>query len=122
MQTNAFRDLAGGDQLPQRDQQLAGERHDHGLPGGAAAVLGTLAEPLDQRAVGLVAQKAPGELDQRPPHAGITGLGQPFLAPLAAALVGRAGGAGVSCHRPAIPQMACQGLAHQQFGGAQAQA
>ena len=96
VQAHIRRHLAGGRQAPQRDQQLAGERHNHRLPGGAAAILGALPEPPGQRTVRLMPQKAPGELDQRPPHAGVAGLGEPLLAWLAAALVGRTGEAGVT--------------------------
>jgi len=78
---DTLRHHAGLHQLLQRDQEFAGERRpreggDHGFAGGAAAVLRALAEPFDQRAVWLVAQEAPGELDQRPPYSGIAGLGE----------------------------------------------
>jgi len=45
----------------------------------------------------------------------LPGLGEPFLASVAAALVGRAGGARVTRDRPAIAQIAHEGFAHQQF-------
>src|SRR5258707_2131926 len=76
-----LRQLAGGSELPQRDQQLAGERHDHRLLRVGAAVLGAFAVPFDQRAVALVDEETPGELDERPADAAVAGLGKPLLAP-----------------------------------------
>ena len=43
----------------------------------------------------------------------IAGLGQPFLAPLGSALVGRAGEAGVARHGPSVAEVPRQHLLHQ---------
>src|SRR5215469_1484033 len=50
-QLDAWWDLADGCQAPQRDQQLAGQRQDHGLAGGHTAIGGARLEPLDQGAL-----------------------------------------------------------------------
>jgi hypothetical protein len=122
VEPHTLRDLAGCGQAPQHDQQLAGECDDHRLPGGAAAVLGALLEPLGERAVRLMLQKPTGELDQRPPHAGIAGLGEPFLAAPAAAFIGGAGDTNITGYRAAIAPISRQRLEHQQLGGPDADA
>src|ERR1700746_2007177 len=53
-QAHALRQLAGGGQLPQRNQELAGERYDHDLLGWATAVLSARPVPLHQPTVWLV--------------------------------------------------------------------
>ena len=72
--------------------------------------------PLRQPAVLLEPQEPPGELDQAAAHPGIASLGQPLFPPLRAALVGRAGQAGIARHRPAISQVAAQHLLDQHVG------
>ena len=61
-QHHAVRDLAGGDHVPQGDEQLSGEGDDHGRL--ARALGGPRAIPLRQRALLLEPEEAPGELDQ----------------------------------------------------------
>ena len=48
------RHLASGRQSPERDQELAGERYDHGLARRAASICGSCPIPRGQRAVPLV--------------------------------------------------------------------
>jgi hypothetical protein len=67
-QRNALRDVAGRDKPPKRDEQLAGQRYDHGralLAGGAARLI-----PLCQGAVLLMDQKAPSRGARRPLSSG----------------------------------------------------
>src|SRR5262245_13878328 len=63
-QAHALGQLAGGSELPERDQQLAGKRYDHHLPGRFAPVLGAREKPLGQSTVLLVREEAPGEFDE----------------------------------------------------------
>src|SRR5262245_30851915 len=51
------------DEVPERDQELAGQGHDH-LLARATGVLGASSVPLGQGAVLLELEKAPGQLDQ----------------------------------------------------------
>src|SRR5208283_2239999 len=112
----ALRDFAGGDHAPERDEQLAGESDDHRRLARALGSLGPITEPLGQRAVLLEPQEAPGELDQAAAHPGIAGFGEPFLASLGAAFIGRAGEPGVACDSPAIAQVTREHFLHQHVG------
>src|SRR3954454_10291346 len=95
-QDDASRYLAGGHRAPQCDQQLSGQGHDQGLARAAAGIRRARPVPLRQRALLLMQQEAPGQLDHPAAHAGVAGLGEPFLAPPAAALVGRSGQARIA--------------------------
>jgi hypothetical protein len=53
--------FASGDHSPQRDKQLAGQRHNHGCL--ACSLLGPLEEPAREDAVFLEHQETPSELD-----------------------------------------------------------
>ena len=50
-QYNALRNLAGGHQAPQRDEQFARQRDDHGLAGTGPPIRRALLKPLRQRTV-----------------------------------------------------------------------
>jgi hypothetical protein len=65
--------LAGRDQPPQSNEQLASQRHDHGLAGRTAGVCGARAEPLRQGAILLEANKAPSEFDHAAAHPRVAG-------------------------------------------------
>ena len=68
---HAVWDFAGGDQSPHRDQQLAGEGHDHGGLASTVRPFGPDTIPLRQRAIFLEPKEPPGELDQAAANAGI---------------------------------------------------
>src|SRR5215210_5678693 len=87
-QDDASWHLARGHHSPQRDQQLSRQRHDQGLARAAAGVSRARPVPLRQRTLLLEQGKAPGQLDHPAADAGVARLGEPFLAPPAAALVG----------------------------------
>src|SRR5215207_6251740 len=102
---------------PPRDQQLSCQGHDQGLARGAARVRGPRPVPACQRALRLEPQEAPGQRDHPAAHPRVAGLGEPFLSPPTAALVRRAGEAGIARHRPSVPQGPGQDLVHQHVGG-----
>src|SRR3954464_10133817 len=58
-------------------------------------------------------EEAPGELDHAAPHPRVTRLGETLLPSPPAALVRRAGEAGIAGDRLAVPQAARQDLAHE---------
>src|SRR5512146_666818 len=107
-QDETLRDLAGIGHAPERDEELARERDDG--TGLAHAVGDARAIPLHQRALRLEQQEAPGELDHGFAHPRIAGLGEPLLASLAAALVRRAGHAGVARDGALVAQGAIKNL------------
>src|SRR6266702_2733016 len=85
---DTLRDLPDCCHAPERDEELAGERHDHLLAQAWSAVDACL-KPERQRALLLKQQPAPGELDHAATDAGVAGFGEALLAPPRAALVGR---------------------------------
>src|SRR3954471_16776661 len=85
---DASRHLARGHHSPQCDQQLSRQGHDQGLARAAPSICRARPVPLRQRTLLLMKQEAPGQLDHPAPHAGVARLGDPFLAPPAATLVG----------------------------------
>src|SRR3954466_1726259 len=95
---DALQCLASSDKAPERNDQFACQRDDHGLARATTAVGGTGAIPQCQRAVLLKHQKAPGELDHGAAHPGIAGSGEPLFATARAALIRRAWRAGVAAH------------------------
>src|ERR671911_1063988 len=115
-QCNASRDFAGRDHAPQRDEQFAGERHDHRCFARALRTLGPPPVPLRERAVLLEPQEPPGKLDQATAHAGIARLGQPLLPPPLAALVRRAREPGIARHGPSVAKISAEHLLHQHVG------
>ena len=103
-QDDTVRRLAGGHQTPQRDEQLARQRHDHGLARAAASVRRPHPVPGRQTAGLLEPEETPGELDHAAAHARVARLGEPLLPPPGAALLRRARQAGVAGYRPSVPQ------------------
>src|SRR5437763_13939395 len=89
-QDDALQCLASGDKAPERNDQFACQRDDHGLARASTAISGAGAIPHCQRAVLLQHQKAPGELDHAAADPGVAGSGEPLLASLRAALIRRA--------------------------------
>src|SRR5437867_12209776 len=67
-------------------------------------------KPLGQGAVLLEPEKTPGQLNHAAPDAGVTGARKTPLAPTSAALVRRAGEAGVAGDSLAIAQVAREDL------------
>src|SRR5262249_22104163 len=120
-QHEASGNLSGRDHAPQRNEQLAGQCHDHRLARAAAPVCRSLPIPLRQGAVLLELQHAPGELDHPATHPRVAGPGQPFLAAAVAALVRCPSKPGIACNCPLIAQGARQNLAYQHIGGLNAQ-
>ena len=112
-QDDTVRRLAGGHQTPQRDEQLARQRHDHGLARAAASVRRPRPVPDRQTAGLLEPEKTPGELDHAAAHARVARLGEPLLPPPGAALLRRARQAGVAGYRPSVAQVAREDLVHQ---------
>src|SRR5208283_5574016 len=112
-QLDTVRHLAGRDQAPQRDQQLARQRHDHRRLARAARPLSAQPEPFCERALSLELEEAPSELDQATTHAGIARLGEPLFATLRPALIRRTGEPGVARHRSSISKLPRQDLPHQ---------
>src|SRR5262249_31430472 len=92
-------------EVPQGDQKLARQGHDHLLAGGTV-VLGANFKPLRQGAIVLEPKKAPRELDHPFPHPSITGSGEPLLSASASAFVGRACEPSVARHGATVAQVA----------------
>src|SRR5262245_65303172 len=76
-------------EVPQGDEQLAGQGHDHLLARGAG-IRGASFKPLDQGALLLKLEEAPGELDHSASHPSVTGSGEPLLPGAASTFVGGA--------------------------------
>src|SRR6516162_11290693 len=105
-QRETGRYLASRDQPPQSDEQLASQRHDHGLAGRTAGVCGARAEPLRQGAILLEADKAPGEFNHAAAHPRLAGSRQTFLPPPGPAFVRRPGKTGIAGHGSSVSQIA----------------
>src|SRR3954453_11553080 len=97
-QDDALQCLASGDKPPERNDQFACQRNDHGLACANTAIGGAGPVPPCQRTLLLKSQKAPGELDHAAADPGVAGSGEPLFAPFRAALVRRACQAGVARH------------------------
>src|SRR6266480_2137319 len=89
-QDYALQWLARGDKAPERNDQFACQRDDHGLARADTAISGASAIPHCERALLLKHQKAPGELDHAAADPGVAGSGEPLFAPARAALIRRA--------------------------------
>src|SRR6201984_256316 len=89
-QDDALQWLTGSDKAPQRNDQFACQRDDHGLARATTAISGAGAIPQCQRALLLKHQKAPGELNHAAADPGIASSGEPLFAPLRPALIRRA--------------------------------
>src|SRR5207237_744011 len=90
-QDDALQCLASGDKAPERNDQFACQRDDHGLARANTAISGAGAIPQCEGALLLKHQKAPGELDHAAADSGVAGSGEPLFAPARAALIRRAG-------------------------------
>src|SRR3974390_1180322 len=99
-------------ELPQGDQKLARQGHDHGFA-SAAGVLGAGSKPMRQGAVLLVHKEPPRQLDHAAPNSTIAGTGQPFLPAFPAALVGRASEARITGYGPSVAHVSRQHLVYQ---------
>src|SRR4029453_5472338 len=89
-------------EAPERDQQLACQRHDHRLA-HRRGIRRSLPIPLGERTVLLEQEKPPGELDHAVPHTRVARAGQSLVTPFGPAFVGGAGKAGVTRNRASIP-------------------
>src|SRR5256714_9008348 len=98
-QDYALQWFASSDKAPERNDQFACQRDDHGLARATTAVGGAGAIPRCERALLLKHQKAPGELDHGATDPGIAGSGEPLFATARAALLRPACQAGVARHR-----------------------
>ena len=76
----ASRHEAGLGEPPERDEQLAGERHDHHPADPPAGPHSALVEPLAERAIRLIAQPAPRHLDELCPDPCWTVAADPLVA------------------------------------------
>src|SRR5262245_1055390 len=99
-------------EVPQGDEKLARQGHNHLLARGAG-VLGANFKPFRQGALLLESKKAPRQLDHPPPHPTIAGSGEPLLPASAATFVGRARQPSVARHGAPIAQVARQDLLDQ---------
>ena len=105
-QNDAFGHFAEGDELPQGDQQLSGQRDDHRLADASSSVLRSRPVPAGQFAVGLEHQEPPGERDHSVSNARVACSGQPFLAAFYATFLWRSRQASIARQRPAIRYVA----------------
>src|SRR5262245_27232379 len=87
-QRDALGHHAIADEVPQGDQELAGQSDDH-LLARTTGILGSGCKPSSQGTALLVLEKAPGRLDHSPSRPSIAGSGEPFLPAFVPALVGR---------------------------------
>src|SRR5262249_11624099 len=85
-QYDASRNLASGYQTPQGNQQFARQSYDYCF--AVSATLSSSLIPLGQCTVLLKEQKAPSQLNHSDTYSCVARLGEPFLSPFAAALVG----------------------------------
>src|SRR5664279_3462928 len=88
-QHDAFRDLAGVDHAPERDEQLAREGDDHLQLDHALGALDPAFVPFRKDAVRLELLPAPGQLDHGTSHPGVAALGESLLASFRSAFVRR---------------------------------
>src|SRR5215831_19645417 len=79
LEHGAFRNEAGGKKTPQRHHQLARQGDNRDPPDPFARVRRALAEPFAQRALRLVPQPQPGQLDRGVAGAAIPGLADPLF-------------------------------------------
>jgi len=80
-------------QTPERDQQLARQRHDQRLA-RRRSIRGSLPIPFGERTVLLEHEEPPRQLDHAAPHARVARAGQSLFTPFGPAFVGRAGETG----------------------------
>jgi len=85
----AVRNQSGVDKPPQRDDQLARQRHDRDPPDSAFRITDPRVEPSRQAARRLMAEPQPRQFYGVMPSPRIAGLTDPLLAAARAAAVGR---------------------------------
>src|SRR5271170_4229330 len=91
-------------EAPERDQQLARQRHDQRLA-RRRGIRGSLPIPFGERTVLLEQEKPPRQLDHPAPHARVARAGQSLFTPLGPAFVGRAGKTGITRNGATIPHV-----------------
>src|SRR4029453_9329793 len=80
LENRALRDQAGGEKAPQRHHQLARQRDDGDALHPFAGARRALTEPAAERAVRLMSQPQPSELDRGMAGTAIGDLADPLLA------------------------------------------
>jgi hypothetical protein len=110
-QYDASRNLASGYQTPQGNQQFARQSYDYCF--AVSATLSSSPIPLGQCTVLLKEQKAPSQLNHSAAYSCVARLGEPFLSPFAAALVGCASETSIARYGSSIPQFPREDLVHQ---------
>ena len=86
LQDGSFGNEAGLEVAPERDRQLARHGDDGDAPHASLLVADALAEPLGERAVGLMPPPQPRQLDHRFARPAVAGFGDPLVARHVAAL------------------------------------
>src|SRR5947207_9515419 len=76
-QDDALQCLASGDKAPERNDEFACQRDDHGLARANTAIGGAGAIPQCERTLLLKHQKAPGELDHAAADRALPALASP---------------------------------------------
>ena len=92
--------------MPERNQELARQRHDADFMPTLAAGVEVLLIPQAECALWLMAQPAPGDFDGHRPHQIIAGLADPLFVVFVAALKGCRGQAGQGAEFAAVMKVA----------------
>src|SRR3954471_18562345 len=95
---------------PDRDQQLTSEGHDGDTLDASGGGADAVAIPARQRALGLMTQPQPGELDKRLARAPVAGLADALLTACAAAGIGTGCQARIGRHVAAVGEVAVEDL------------
>lgn len=98
----ALRNDAGIEVAPERDQEFSREGDDADLAQPTRAVPKPALIPLRQRAVGLIAEPPPRDVDGERPDLAVAGFRHALLAMPIAALIRRRGEAGQCAHLTTI--------------------
>src|SRR5262245_41462900 len=104
-QPSAVGDDPEGNEPPQGDKQPAGQSHDPHAPHAALPTAEAGLEPLTQRALGLIPQPPPGELDQHAAHVPVAGLADALLPLSAVTGIGSGGQADQGAGFPPIAEL-----------------
>src|SRR4051794_26510008 len=110
LQRGALRHLPVRQVAPERDQQAAGEGDDRDPADPPALLARARPEPAARRALGLVPDPQPGQLDHGVAQARVAGLGDALLAGDLAAAPGRRRQPGVGGHLPPVGELAVEAL------------
>ena len=106
----ACRHLAGGDEPPERNEKLPCQGHYHGLAKTGVATCRSRLIPDGQRAVLLMHQETPSDVDHPTADAGIAGPRKSSLTPLLTALVWGTCETRISRYGFSIPQLTGEDL------------